>query len=425
MRALNAALTALCLLGLAYAASHIFLHAALDPNEGWNAYHTAAAIGGAPLYPQGWFTNNYPPLSFYIVGLLPGDHIFAGRIVALLSLVFVAWTIIDAARRMGASGETAAFGALWFMAGMLVFTDYVAMDDPQLLGHAVMMAGLLLLLRGKPAAAAPTMAMALFVKHNLVALPVAAILWLAFTDRRAAIRFAATGLAAGLAGLFLFRLVYGVELWDVLNSPRGYSFATMTSSVAHVAAWTLPAVFIASLSGNALVRIYAAVALLLGAAFSGGAGVDMNVWFDAVVALALGIALALERLPWRFAWIGLLLLLLVPGLVSDRWDPPIDASSDIAFLKSRKGPAMCEELSLCYWAGKPAEVDVFNLGQRYATGADSDEALVMAIDAGRFAAVQMDSLDDLTPRVKAAFGHAYRLDHEDDAGIFLVRRPRS
>ena len=29
------------------------------------------------------------------------------------------------------------------------------------------------------------------------------------------------------------------------------------------------------------------------------------------------------------------------------------------------GPALCEMLSLCYWAGKRAEVDVFNLGQAY------------------------------------------------------------
>lgn len=425
MRTLNAALAALCLLGLAYAASHIFLYAALDPNEGWNAYHTTAAMSGAALYPKGWFVNNYPPLSFYAVGALGGDPVFTGRIVALLSLVFVAWAIVDAARRMGASAEAAVFGALWFAAGMLVFTDYVAMDDPQLLGHAVMMAGLLLLLRDRPIAAALTMAVALFVKHNLIALPVAAAIWLAWSDRRAALRFAATGIAAGLVGLLLFRLAYGVNLWSILNSPRSYSVAMMTSSVAHIAAWTFPAVFIASLSRSDFVRIYVVVAVLLGAALSGGAGVDMNVWFDALIAFALGVAPALDRLPWRFSWIGLLLLLLVPGFFSDRWDAPVDASSDIAFLRSHDGPAMCEELSLCYWAGKPAGVDVFNLGQRYVTGAESDEALVRAIGEGRFAAVQMDSLDDLTPRVKAALQHAYRVDHEDDDGIFLVRQPRS
>ena len=55
----------------------------LDPNEGWNAYFADAAIHGGVLYPpaDALITNNYPPLSFYIVGAighLTGDTIFAG-----------------------------------------------------------------------------------------------------------------------------------------------------------------------------------------------------------------------------------------------------------------------------------------------------------------------------------------------------------
>ena len=39
-------------------------------NEGWNAYHADAAMGAAPLYPptDTLIVNNYPPLSFYVVG---------------------------------------------------------------------------------------------------------------------------------------------------------------------------------------------------------------------------------------------------------------------------------------------------------------------------------------------------------------------
>lgn len=427
MRALSFGLAAFCLLGLAYAASHIFLHAALDPNEGWNAYHTQAAMSGTPLYPGGWFTNNYPPLSFYLVGIVPGDHIFAGRIVSLLSLLFVAWAIAEAARRMGASASSAAFAALWFIAGMIVFTDYVAMDDPQLLGHAVAMAGLLLLLRDRPVAAALTMTAALFIKHNLMALPVTSLLWLAFTDRRAAMRFAATGIAAGLAGLLLFYLVYGAGLPGILNSPRVYSFALMESGVVSWARWCFGAMLVASMTKSALARIYVLTASLLGVIFSGGAGVDMNAWFDAAIALSLAAALALDKPvpPWRADVLaGIMIFPLVFGLHGDRWDPPVDATSDIAFLESHDGPALCEQLSLCYWAGKRAEVDVFNLGQRYAIGTESDAALVRAIDAGYFATAQMDSLDDLTPRSKQAFQRAYRVDHEDDDGVFLVRRSR-
>ena len=41
-------------------------------NEGWNAYHADAAMGAAALYPptDTLIVNNYPPLSFYVVGAL-------------------------------------------------------------------------------------------------------------------------------------------------------------------------------------------------------------------------------------------------------------------------------------------------------------------------------------------------------------------
>ncbi|HWA92678.1 MAG TPA: hypothetical protein VG889_21780 [Rhizomicrobium sp.] len=431
MRALTIMLAAACLFGLVRAASLTFLHVPLDPNEGWNAYHAVAAMTGAPLYPDGMFTNNYPPLSFYVAGLFGGDRIVAGRIVALLSLLAVAGGIVLAARRMGTSTTDAVFAALWFLGGMLVFTDYVAMDDPQLLGHAVQIAGLLLLLRGNVVAAALAMAAALFVKHNLVALPLASLLWLALTDRRSALRFAATGIAAGVAGLLLFDLVYGKSLLGVLRSPRLYTFG---AGVEPWLAWGGTAMLATAALGlvdRSFAAVYALVAVLLGAFFSGGAGVDMNAWFDAAIACALGAALALEGLPgraWhRYALAAVLIVPLAAGVaLHDDWPGRDDAAdADIAFLESHDGPALCEMLSLCYWAGKPATVDVFNLGQAYATGAARDDALAARLQAREFASIEFDSLDDfaLTPRVKSVLLANYSVDHRDDTGVFLVPRP--
>src|ERR1700722_13813816 len=67
----------------------------IDSNEGWNAFFTRIAMRGGDLYPSpgGTIINNYPPLSFYIVGIvgrLMGDNIFAGRVVALISMLVVA-----------------------------------------------------------------------------------------------------------------------------------------------------------------------------------------------------------------------------------------------------------------------------------------------------------------------------------------------
>jgi hypothetical protein len=65
-----------------------FLDIEVDENEGWAAYHADAAMGRSALYPSRdqLITNNYPPLSFYIVGALGrliGDTVLAGRLLSL------------------------------------------------------------------------------------------------------------------------------------------------------------------------------------------------------------------------------------------------------------------------------------------------------------------------------------------------------
>jgi hypothetical protein len=187
--------------------------------------------------------------------------------------------------------------------------------------------------------------------------------------------------------------------------------------------------------------IYALLAILTGVAFAGGAGVDMNIWFDAAIALALGSALTFDRLMsgWLRAVAAIVYVLPIAAglalgwdaswLERDHWLHPMSeeaaaAQADIAFLKARHGPALCEMLSLCYWAGKVEEADVFNLGQAYATHARRDNELTDRIGTRRYAVVEFDSLDNfaLTPRVKQALLHAYRIDHADDEGVFLVPR---
>ena len=183
-----------CLAGLWRIVAASNLHVALDPNEGWNAYHTASTMAGHSPYPgsASFMTNNYPPLSFYLVGLLGGvlgDNIIAGRIVSLISFLVVAGGIASLARRFGVRSSDAAFASLVFAGLLLVFSDYVGMDDPQMLGHALQIFGLLLLVKNEkslPAdlAGAALFVAGLFVKHNLVAMPIATIIWLSLGDWR-------------------------------------------------------------------------------------------------------------------------------------------------------------------------------------------------------------------------------------------------
>ena len=446
-----------CVLGLWRTVAAMGLRLPLDPNEGWNAYHAAAAMSGAPLYPgpKSFMIDNYPPLSFYLIGAFGrvlGDNIFAGRIVSLLSYFFVSFGIFAAALRLGCKRLAAAFAALLFAGGLIVFTDYVGMDDPQMLAHALAMAGFLLLLRephgtARIAAAAALFVLALFVKHNVIAMALAVTVWLAVYDRKSALRLAAFGIALLLVGLILFRFVYGTGLFAHLISARIYSLDNLRSGFDGWLHWSLvPLVgltVLASLRWHdrpvRLVTFYAACGTILGLCFLGGAGVDANVMFDADIALALGAALLFDRalrgVSVPLAAVAYVLPLIFAAWTNGDWRDADDwlhpmreeaslAQKDIAFLAARQGPALCEMQSFCYWARKPGAVDVFNLGQQFDAGARSDAPLVALIEARRFGAIQFDpdSPYSLGENVHEAMAHAYRLDHQDDYGSFYVPR---
>src|SRR5215475_10109628 len=100
-----------------------FLNIEIVNNEGWNAYFEAAAMGKMPLYPSAdqLITNNYPPLSFYIVGLagrLVGDPVLAGRLLSLISVIAIATAVGLSVRRLGGTHVAAAISAAFYMATM-------------------------------------------------------------------------------------------------------------------------------------------------------------------------------------------------------------------------------------------------------------------------------------------------------------------
>jgi hypothetical protein len=112
--------------------------------EGWNAYFQDAAAAGNNIYPPagGLTVNNYPPLSFYAIGLLGklfGDNLFVGRAVSLLALVVVTGEIFGCVRILAGGIYGPAVGSLWYAAIMSHnFTSYVGANDPQLAGESIM-----------------------------------------------------------------------------------------------------------------------------------------------------------------------------------------------------------------------------------------------------------------------------------------------
>ena len=450
----------LCVAGVVRAISVLPLHVSLDPNEGWNAYHAAAAIAGHGLYPSAasLMTNNYPPLSFYAVGYLGkllDDHIIAGRVISLASFLCCSVFIAIAVRLMKGAWQATAFAPLLFAGVLLVTSDYVGMDDPQLFGHALQLAALLFLLReprGAPAifASAAFFVAGVYVKHNLFALPLAAQIWLALYDRRNAFRFAVWIAALSVAGVLAFRVTFGFDLLNRLNSARAYSVAQLGENVS---SWgevgLIPLCALALLIWRrrdrfvALLALYAAISVAAGAWLLGGAGVDVNAMFDADIALSLGAGLALDVLTRSrdpvlyiasraLAFFCLLPIAMLTFAVSDWRDPaywlhPMRdeaalASDDITFLRNHQGPAMCESLALCYWAGKPAEVDTFNLDQQLVTHARKPAPFINLLDARHFSAIELDETDPfpLPPNVQDAIRRNYRIDHANDEGVFFL-----
>ena len=439
------------------------LHVPFDPNEGWNAYHAlAATTTGNPYPPLGSFmVNNYPPLSFYLVGLFgswAGDNVVAGRFVSLVAFVLICVFSAISLRWLNASVSSSMFAVLFFASTLLLTSDYVGMNDPQLTGHAFQLAGLLFVLRrprtgGYIIAAAALFAAGGFIKHNLFALPLACVVWLAAYDRRNAIRLLAGLLAISVGGFVAVKATLGVDLFQQLNSPREFSFAQLeTNLLDWLTATVVPLCALLWLSFRSawdetavLIVLYAAVSIVSGAILLGGAGVDVNVMFDSDIALALSAGLVISRLAasgrliWSAAAQILAVLCILPLAVialrtPDWYDPAfwlspmhddaVLAKQDIVFLRTSAGPAMCENLTFCYWAGKRASVDLFNLNQQFATGT-RDPALFLRLLRSRvFASVELDETVPFPfPKdVKSVFFRSYRIDHQDDEGIFFVPR---
>jgi hypothetical protein len=250
----------------------------------------------------------------------------------------------------------------------------------------------LLLLRERLILAALLLVAGIFVKHNLLALPLAGGLWLFTRDRHAGARFVLAGLGFGLAGLLLFRLVFGVNLVSEIGSPRLYNLANFENLSWKFLQWSAAAIEFSiwlAISWRRdtwvrLVVLYGAIALGTGMAFSGGDGVDVNIFFDAIIALALCAGLAQHRFgpyPRMAAGLAIIVPLALYGAEHFQDDNfpytrtfRAQAPRDIAFLT--KGPALCEQLSLCYWAGEKSPLDVFNFGEEIAAGARSDTGLI-------------------------------------------------
>jgi hypothetical protein len=439
----------------------------IDPNEGWNAFHSNHLLKGEPLYPpyNALISNNYPPLSFYLnacLSILIGDDIIAGRFISLMSLLIVAGVLAACILEMGGSRPEAVVMSLFFLGFISMFAKhYIGMNDPQWLAHAVQLSGLYLLLKSRNRGSLFYLSIFImvasgFFKQNLIVLPLAVFLWLFVCDRTAAIRFSIVGLSAVCFFLLSFTMIHGLDfLRGLFLDYREWHLGKVAEEINRQLN-KLMAILILGVSGCVLLPQSGTVILLLfyfmlaglwGCFISGGSGVDVNAWFDIVIAAVLigGVLLRYaDRMEYRnqsqvSRFSVLMLAVLVVALIvplpyeivkaREFWKTRNIAigsvEEDIRYLSEAHGPAMCESLVLCYWAGKKFEANDFMTREKIRVGVIERGKLTELIESRYFSVIQIKNDSGESKRfdevINRSIGANYHIDRKSSySGVFLV-----
>ncbi len=451
---------------LAYPLARSFALVDINYNEGWNGYFQLRAAHGAKLYSgySPYVFNNYPPLSFYLVGGLGelfGDPVIAGRLVSIAALCICAAAIFQAVRTAtGEWLEALAASAIVMVAFTTTYIEYTGMNDPQLLGMAFAICAFTMHLNGhrsipRTMAIAGLIGTSLLIKHNLLAIPaVISIDVLIRGTNRQRLAYFATGLAIGLAGALWLHFSEGPAAFHQILASRGWSAiraATMSAElfIRHqglLLVGTVGAFLIADRTAR-LVLGYIAVSLVIGTYFTGGAGTAANMFYDLIFALALGSGLVLARAraadtpPIVLAAImiaccfaPLVKAPLVLGITATKLTGGLAAderafAEDVAFVRQAQGEVLCESHMLCLRAGRPMDVELFNSIQAMNVGALPPDALAKRLQRREFALVQIkylilqpDKGDPATLSVGKALQDNYRVVRRGTTGDFWAPR---
>jgi hypothetical protein len=405
----------------------------IAPNEGWNAYHQDAAFGSRPLYPAvgELIVNNYPPLSFYVIGWIAswaGNALFVGRALSVAAIFGLGFVIAIIIRQFRGGAAAAAVGGLWFVATMAgPFDQFVGMDDPQLPGQLLMACALAWFLArdSRGLSAEPPiilMVVAGFWKHNIVAIPVTVLVWLILRDGRRAIRPCLVGLGGVLFGLVLCWAIYGDVFIANLFAPRKFAAWRMLLSLGRLQ-FVLPALVLwavwawreRSTRAAQFTALFIGIALVVHIVQWSGFSVVNNSQFDLVIATAIGLGLVYEyaktitaALDWSTARSRTLVVAVIvirlmanghvePALIL--FDPnyrrTVSEHTAIAYAQADQvasvpGLVACSIKLVCRMAGKPFVYDDFKVGQLLESGAMSADQLAEILNERRITYVDID-----------------------------------
>lgn len=451
--------------------SRLMTEVEIYPNEGWTAFHSNNLLKDEPLYPpyHALTSNNYPPLYFYLnacLATLFGDTLITGRFISLISLFAVAGMLGLCILEMGGRGAEPILMSFFFLDFIAMYADrFIGMADPQWLAHAVQLSGFYLLLKSRNRGSLFylsifIMVVAGFIKHNLIVLPLAVLLWLLVSDRAGLVRFLAAGLSAVCFFLFAFTMIHGVDFlygvfldareWHLERVSRIFNFRLnqfLAALMLGISVGISGCVLLPQSGHRILLFFYFMLAWLWGVFCLGGEGVDVNILFDAVIAAVLigGVLLRhADRMECRHQsrvslLSGLILAVLVVDLavplryeiwkVRSFWktrELRIESvGKDIRYLSDTHGTAMCETLALCYWAGKKFEAIDFMTLEKIRAGVINRSKLTDLIESRYFAVIQIDRVSGKSQWFDEEVNHTisdnYHIDRKSSySGAFLV-----
>ena len=431
VRIILALLLASSLLTLYYPAVRAFYRYQINYNEGWNVYVAQAAMQHRALYPAkpGGPGGGYPFLSFYLVGYAShfnGNYLLMGRLLSLLALLASCVLVALIVKRLTGGWGPAVFAGA-FCLGLFCsrMPLYVGVDDPQMLAHPFVLCGLWLYLGDPPSTRRIAGITSLFIlagniKHNLLPAPISVLCDLFTTSLGKAVRFMVFGVLFLAVSITVNLLVGGPSFVSRVLTPRPYSFESARGMLfSFYAAQGLPLAVSAFWSiwqlenrQARVISLYFFSSLLIGTAFAGGTGVNVNTFFDNFFAMSIIMGASLDALwkapipslgkggNWRFLVPVLLYSMVIMTYVPRAFtlpkmfaDLPLRQrlyKQEVSFLAGQPGPAICESLILCYDAGKPYTVSPFNLYVRSRRGGRSDE-LVQQIAEKKYGAVQTEA----------------------------------
>lgn len=422
------------LLAAIFPVRRMFFKLQIDYNEGWNIYNAVKVSHHVALYGQKYSRTPviYPPLSFYILSWLHGfgfDYLLAGRILSFVSLLASCSLIGVIVWRISRDRRAAAFASFFCLAVFCIAAaHYVGMDDPQMFAQVFFLGGLLLYISGpadwwRLGATSLIFIVGGNIKHSLIDFPLAVLVDLCFVSRRKVAEYVAISGLLLAVSIYLTILLAGPYYISNLLLPRPYSLKNAFEKffLEGFAPLQIPAVIAALWSVHAFrnrtlrtCAIFFWCSLFVGLLLGGGRGEDVNVYFDFFLSLSLMMGLFLNWLwkggainlglkgKWAPAMkVGMPLIVLLslaptwfaqPHLAGIRALPLRQKRflEEVAFLRSRPGPDICENLLACYEAGKALELNPDSSLMLIRAGKLSERPIIRELQTNAFGAIEVD-----------------------------------